>query len=85
MPRYEDLAWTDANAFSAERFYQLMAIDREAWKAELGSHRELFERLYDRLPKDFSLMRELLLSGLWRSPARWELAHERYFDDHERA
>jgi phosphoenolpyruvate carboxykinase (GTP) len=82
MPRYEDLSWKGMEGFSPEKFYQLMAIDRETWKAELGSHRELFERLYDRLPRDFSLMRELLLSALWRSPARWELAHERYLDEH---
>jgi len=78
MPRREDLAWGGMDGFTAERYYQLMVVDREAWKAELRSHGELFERLYDRLPKDFLLMRELLLSGLWRSPERWDLAHERY-------
>jgi phosphoenolpyruvate carboxykinase (GTP) len=81
MPRYEDLHWSGIEGFSPERFYQIMAIDREAWKVELRSHGEMFERLYDRLPKDFLLMRELLLSGLWRSPERWELAHERYLEE----
>ncbi|EYF02610.1 phosphoenolpyruvate carboxykinase (GTP) [Chondromyces apiculatus] len=83
MPRYEDLEWNGSEGFTSEEFYKLMEIDGLAWKAELRSHNELFEALYDRLPKEFLLMRELLLSGLWRSPERWELAHERYLDDHD--
>ena len=39
-------------------------------------HEELFDRFFDRLPKEFIYERELLRSRLWRSPARWELAHE---------
>jgi len=38
----------------------------------------LFEKLYDRLPREFSHMRELTLSALWRSPEHWELAPERF-------
>jgi phosphoenolpyruvate carboxykinase (GTP) len=53
-----------------------MSLDREAWKQELLSHEELFARMYDRLPKEFFFMRELLLSSLWRSPAQWSLAAE---------
>jgi phosphoenolpyruvate carboxykinase (GTP) len=34
----------------------------------------LFARLYDRLPKEMVYIRELILSGLWRSPERWETA-----------
>ncbi|MEZ4314019.1 MAG: phosphoenolpyruvate carboxykinase (GTP) [Polyangiaceae bacterium] len=77
MPRYQDIDWTGLD-FSLEQFNALMDVDREAWKKELLSHEELFEALYDRLPKEFSFMRELLLSALWRSPERWRLAAERY-------
>ncbi|MCU0445303.1 MAG: phosphoenolpyruvate carboxykinase (GTP) [Microscillaceae bacterium] len=76
MPRYEDIDWTGLD-FSREQFQELMTVDREAWKQEILSHEELFERLYDRIPKEFVLMRELLLSSLWRSPEKWELAPER--------
>jgi phosphoenolpyruvate carboxykinase (GTP) len=76
MPRYEDLDWSGLD-FSREKFNALMTVDREAWKQEILSHEELFEKLYDRMPKEFVLMRELLLSSLWRSPAKWELAPER--------
>ena len=40
-------------------------------------HEDLFSKLYDRLPKEVFFMRELLLSALWRSPEKWELAPER--------
>lgn len=78
MPRYEDLEWRGMDGFSKEDFNKLMSIDREAWKAEILSHEELFEKLYDKLPKEFMLMRELILSSLWRSPEHWEMIDERY-------
>jgi phosphoenolpyruvate carboxykinase (GTP) len=77
MPRYEDIDLNGLN-LTKEQFNKLMEVDREAWKQEILSHEELFEKLYDRLPKEFVLMRELILSSLWRSPAKWELVHERY-------
>jgi phosphoenolpyruvate carboxykinase (GTP) len=38
--------------------------------AEVLSHEELYFKLYDRLPKELIFIRELILSGLWRSPER---------------
>ncbi|MGB3618509.1 MAG: phosphoenolpyruvate carboxykinase (GTP) [Catalinimonas sp.] len=77
MPRYESLDWRGLEDFDREAFAAITTIDREPWKQELLSHEELFERLYDRLPKEFLYMRELLLSALWRSPEHWALAAER--------
>jgi phosphoenolpyruvate carboxykinase (GTP) len=71
MPRYEDIDWKGIKNFSKEKFAKLMEVDREAWKQELLAHEELFERMYDKLPKEFLFMRELLLSGLWRSAEHW--------------
>lgn len=76
MPHYDDIDWRGLN-FSKQQFDQIMEIDREQWKQELLSHAELFERMYDRLPKEFIFMRELLLSSLWRSPEKWSLEPER--------
>jgi phosphoenolpyruvate carboxykinase (GTP) len=53
-----------------------MTIDREGWKQEVLGHEELFSKMYDKLPKEFLFMRELITSGLWRSPETWELAPE---------
>jgi phosphoenolpyruvate carboxykinase (GTP) len=77
MPHYEDLWWKGLENFSHEQFNDLMTVDREAWKQEVLSHEELFAKLYDRLPKEFIWMRELLKSSLWRSPEQWQLEPER--------
>jgi phosphoenolpyruvate carboxykinase (GTP) len=70
VPRYEDIDWNGLD-FSKDDFARIMTIDREPWKQELLSHEELFEKFYDKLPKEFFFMRELLLSALWRSPEHW--------------
>jgi phosphoenolpyruvate carboxykinase (GTP) len=77
-PRYRDMDWTglEADVFSKEQFNELMLVDKELWKQELLGHEELFEKLYDRIPKEFLYMRELLLSALWRSPEIHQLAAE---------
>ena len=77
MPRYEDMDWTGLESFTKEDFAKIMTVDREPGKQELLSHEELFERMYDKLPKEFFFMRELLLSALWRSPEHWGLEPER--------
>lgn len=76
MPRYEDLDWRGLD-FSREDFDKIMTVDREPMKKELFGHEELFEKMYDKLPKEFFYMRELLLSALWRSPEEWHLQPER--------
>ena len=43
---------------------------------ELLLHEELFEKLYDKLPKEFQPMRQLLMSALWRRPEGEGLAPE---------
>lgn len=76
VPRYEDLDWTGLENFTKEDFAKIMTIDREPWKQELLGHEELFAKLYDKLPKEFYFIRELLLSALWRSPEHWGLEPE---------
>jgi len=76
-PRHRDLDWRGLEDFPKDTFNDMMMVDRELWKQELFSHEELFYKLYDRLPKEIILTRELLLSSLWRSPAQWGLEPER--------
>ena len=75
MPRHDDLEWKGLD-YNEDTFYDLMAVGREAGTMEAHAHEELFDRFFDRLPKEFTFERELLRSRLWRSPDRWELAHE---------
>ena len=77
IPRYQDIDFNGMEDFSRENFKKVMSINREAWKQEFLLHEDLFARLYDRLPKEIFFMRELLLSALWRSPEKWEMAPER--------
>jgi phosphoenolpyruvate carboxykinase (GTP) len=77
MPRYEDIQWDGLESFSQKQFNELMTINREDWKEEVMSHDEIFVgKLYDKLPKEFIHMRELLMSSLWRSPKKWGLEPE---------
>jgi len=63
QPKYEDLDWTGLD-FTKEQFDALQAVDREAWKAEVLGHEELFLSLHDHLPSQLIYERELLISRL---------------------
>jgi phosphoenolpyruvate carboxykinase (GTP) len=67
MPRYEDMDWRGLD-FSKEQFEKVMSLDRDIWLKEIAMHDDLFFKLYDRLPKEMTFIRELLVSNLWRSP-----------------
>jgi phosphoenolpyruvate carboxykinase (GTP) len=65
-PRYEDLDWRGMK-FSPTDFDRVMTTDRSEWVQELASHDELFFKLYKRLPREFPVIRDLLLASFWRA------------------
>jgi len=71
MPTHDDIDWAGLAQIDEHQFAELMSVERELWIQELLLHEELFVKLYDKLPKEFVLKRELLLATLWRSPDRW--------------
>jgi phosphoenolpyruvate carboxykinase (GTP) len=75
VPKYEDLEWAGLD-YPREKFKELMRIDREAGVADARSQEELFDKFFDRVPKEMLFERELLKSRLWRAPAVWEMASE---------
>jgi phosphoenolpyruvate carboxykinase (GTP) len=75
MPQYKDIDWRGLD-FSKEQFDRLMSTERGEWIQEIASHDELFFKLYDRLPKELTFIRELLMSSLWRSPEHWKMQAE---------
>jgi phosphoenolpyruvate carboxykinase (GTP) len=60
MPSHGDIDWTGLD-FPKERFDELQSFNRQAWRAEVMSHEELFLDLHDRLPKEMIYERELLI------------------------
>jgi phosphoenolpyruvate carboxykinase (GTP) len=73
MPRQEDFDLEGLDGFSLQDFARLMEVDREAWLREAVAVEELEFNLYGRLPKEFLLHRELLISRLWHSAGSWQL------------
>jgi phosphoenolpyruvate carboxykinase (GTP) len=60
QPRYEELDWTGLD-YPKEKFDELQAFDRSAWRSEVIGHEELFLDLHDHLPKELVYERELLI------------------------
>ena len=60
VPRYKDIDWTGMD-FPEEKFEELQAFDRAAWRAEVLGHEELFLDLHSHLPKEMVYERELLI------------------------
>jgi len=60
MPRYKDIDWTGLD-FPEERFDELQAFDRDAWRREIVAREELFIDLHATLPKELIFERELLI------------------------
>ncbi len=67
VPKKGDVDLDGIKGFDADSWDRVMAVDKDEWRRELLLHEELFEKLYDRLPKEFPPMRQLLLSALWRT------------------
>jgi phosphoenolpyruvate carboxykinase (GTP) len=58
MPRHADIDWHGLAIGEAE-FEALMRVDTEAWKAELASHKEWFDKMGEKLPRQLALKRDL--------------------------
>ena len=71
MPTENDIEWKGLPDSVRASFREAMTLRREDWMRELLLHEELFVKLYDKLPKEFVLKRELLLAALWRAPEEW--------------
>ncbi|MGB9148872.1 MAG: phosphoenolpyruvate carboxykinase (GTP) [Burkholderiales bacterium] len=61
-PTFSDLDWSGIQ-FSEHQFDHIMSISDDEWDLELDSHKELFDKLADHLPKELQMRREKFLAA----------------------
>ncbi len=71
VPKYDAIDWRGLD-FNHEQFHKVINVNKELWQQEIAQHDEFFKKLYDRLPKEMVLIRELFTSSLFRSPDQWD-------------
>jgi phosphoenolpyruvate carboxykinase (GTP) len=63
MPQYGDIEWNGLD-YPKEKFDEMQAFDKAAWRSEVIGHEELFIELHDHLPSEMVYERELLICRL---------------------
>ncbi len=72
VPAYSDMNWNGL-PFDETLYNRIMSVEKEKALGEVQSQSDLFDKFGDRLPKEITAQRDLLIAELEDAPEVWEL------------
>ena len=72
VPAYSDMNWNGL-PFDEALYDRIMSVEREKALGEVESQAELFDQFGDRVPKEITAQRDLLMAELDDAPEVWVL------------
>ncbi len=72
VPAYSDMNWNGL-PFDEALYNRIMSVEKDKAMREVATQSELFDKFGDRLPKEITAMRDLMLAELEQAPEVWEL------------
>jgi phosphoenolpyruvate carboxykinase (GTP) len=72
VPAFKDMNWNGL-PFDEALYNRIMSVEKDKALREVQTQEELFDKFGDRLPKEMSAMRDLMIAELEAAPEVWQL------------